>query len=86
MSKVDLLQGNGDSCENNSMSQEMTEWLANHTGGLSMSTCVNSLRGAVVGGLLVLLPIYLAVLLLKGMKAVVSLVRPISALSQTAAR
>ena len=36
---------------------------------------------AVVGGLLVLLPIYLAVLLLlKGMKAVVSLVRPISAL------
>ena len=36
---------------------------------------------AVIGGLLVLLPIYLAVLLLlKGMKAVVSLVRPISAL------
>lgn len=36
---------------------------------------------AVVGGLLVLLPIYLAVLLLlKGMKAVVRLVRPISAL------
>lgn len=36
---------------------------------------------AVVGGLLVLLPIYLAVLLLlKGMKAVVGLVRPIAAL------
>jgi uncharacterized membrane protein len=36
---------------------------------------------AVVGGVLVLLPIYLAVLLLlKGMKAVVDLVRPIAAL------
>jgi uncharacterized membrane protein len=36
---------------------------------------------AVVGGVLVLLPIYLAVLLLlKGMKAVVGLVRPIAAL------
>ena len=36
---------------------------------------------AVVGGLLVLLPIYLAVLLLlKGMKAVVGLVRPIAAM------
>ena len=36
---------------------------------------------AVVGGILVLLPIYLAVLLLlKGMKAVVDLVRPIAAL------
>jgi len=36
---------------------------------------------AVVGGVLVLLPIYLAVLLLlKGMQSVVSLVRPISAL------
>src|SRR5688572_20452765 len=36
---------------------------------------------AVVGGVLILLPIYLAVLLLlKGMKAVVGLVRPIAAL------
>jgi len=36
---------------------------------------------AVVGGVLVLLPIYLAVLvLLKGMQSVVGLVRPISAL------
>lgn len=36
---------------------------------------------AVVGGVLVLLPVYLAVLLLlKGMKAVVGLVRPIAAL------
>jgi hypothetical protein len=39
---------------------------------------------AVVGGVLVLLPIYLAVLvLLKGMQSVVGLVRPISAYSQT---
>jgi ABC-type xylose transport system permease subunit len=54
--------------------------LAN-SGGLKMKYAREFAVNAVVGGLLVLLPIYLAVLvLLKGMQSVVGLLRPIAAL------
>jgi len=50
-------------------------------GGLKMKYAREFIVNAVVGGLLVLLPIYLAVLvLLKGMQSVVGLLRPIAAL------
>jgi hypothetical protein len=50
-------------------------------GGLKMKYAREFVVNAVVGGVLVLLPIYLAVLvLLKGMQSVVGLLRPIAAL------
>jgi hypothetical protein len=55
-------------------------------GGLKMKYAREFVVNAVVGGLLVLLPIYLAVLLLKGMQSVVGLLRPIAALLRTGCR
>jgi uncharacterized membrane protein len=65
------------------MSHQVRRRLANLVinGGLKMKYAREFVVNAVVGGLLVLLPIYLAVLvLLKGMQSVVGLLRPIAAL------
>jgi cadmium resistance protein CadD (predicted permease) len=81
---VNLRPRNGVSCENMPIClTRFDERLANLAinGGLKMKYAREFVVNAVVGGLLVLLPIYLAVLvLLKGMQSVVGLLRPIAAL------
>jgi uncharacterized membrane protein len=81
---VNLRPRNGDSCENMSIClTRFDERLADLAinGGLKMKYAREFVVNAVVGGVLVLLPIYLAVLvLLKGMQSVVGLLRPIAAL------